>query len=180
MEPLPDPFVALLRAVADDRVRDAAGARSRTHWLARQAEEEGTVAGVLADLAERSEPVVCTTRAGRRHAGTVHALGADFVALRTPGRGSVLVTLGAVAHVRTQPGTGAVAGDRAVRLERRLVDVLHELVAQRSDVVVATGTAEARGELRAVGRDVLTLRVAAPPSSCAAYVSLDAVDEVRL
>jgi len=176
--PSPDPFAGLLHAVAADRVRDAAEARSRTHWLLRQAEEEGTLAGVLADLADRAEVVVCTTRTGRRHVGAVHALGADFVALRC-GRGTVLVTLDAVAQVRTQPGAAAVAGDRVVRVDRRFADVLAELVADRPDVVIGAGAAEARGELRAVGQDVVTLRVDSRPP-VVAYVALAATDEVRI
>jgi hypothetical protein len=182
MEPLPDgpdPFAGLLHAIAQDRVRDAASARSRTHWLVRQAEEEGTLTGVLADLAERAEPVICTTRAGRRHIGLVHALGADFLALRGSAGSTVLVTLEAVALLRTSPGAGAVAGDRAVRVERRLVDVLHDLAADRADVVVGTGGAEVRGELRTVGRDVVTLRVDGQPTG-AAYVALAAAQEVRV
>jgi hypothetical protein len=182
MEPLPheaDPFAGLLHAIAEDRVRDAAGRRARTHWLVRQAEEEGTLTGVLADLAERAEPVVCTTRSGRRHVGVLHALGADFVALRGSSGGTVLVALEALAQVRTQPGTGAVAGDRAVRLERRLAEVLADLAADRPDIVVGTGVAEVRGELRTVGRDVVTLRVDGRPA-IAAYVALASTQEVRV
>lgn len=177
--PSPDPFAGLLHAVAADRVRDAAEARSRTHWLLRQAEEDGTLVGVLADLAERAEVVVCTTRTGRRHVGVVHALGADFVALRGASGSTVLLTLDAVAQVRMQPGAAAVAGDRAMRLEQRFVEVLGELVADRPDVVIGTGTAEARGELRAVGQDVVTLRVDGRPP-VVAYVALAAADEVRI
>lgn len=177
--PPADPFAGLLRSVAADRVRDAAAARRRTHWLVRQSEEAGTFAGVLADLAERSEPLVCTTRHGRRHIGQLHALGADFVAVRSGRGGLVLVALDALAFVRTHPGAAPVTGDRALRLERRFVDVLAELSGDRPDVVVATGNAEVRGELRAVGRDVVTLRVDGHPAT-AAYVALAATDEVRV
>jgi hypothetical protein len=182
MEPLPDapdPFVGLLRAVAADRVRDAATARSRTHWLVRQAEEDGTLVGVLADLAERGEPVVCVTGTGRRHVGVLEALGADFVALRGAAGGTVLVALGALAQVRTQPGATAVSGDRPVRVERRLAEVLADLVGERPDVVVGTGAAEVRGALRSVGRDVGTVRVDGRPGALA-YVAVGAIDEVRI
>jgi hypothetical protein len=173
-----DPYTELLRSVAADRVDDAADARRRTHWLLRQSEEEGSFAGVLADLAERADAVVCTTRHGRRHVGRLHALGADFVAVRNGG-GLVLVALDALAQVRTHPGTAPVTGDRAVRLERRMVEVLAELCSERPDVVVGTGEAEVRGELRAVGRDVVTLRMSGRPAT-AAYVALAATDEVRV
>jgi hypothetical protein len=109
----------------------------------------------------------------------VHALGADFVALRGGAGSTVLVSLEAVAQIRTRPGAGSVAGDRAVRLDRRFGDVLGELAADRPDVVIGTAGAELRGELRAVGRDVVTLRVHGTPP-CAAYVALHAADEVRV
>jgi hypothetical protein len=182
MEPLPDgpdPFTELLHAIAEDRVRDAAAARWRTRWLVHQAEEEGTLTGVLADLAEHAEPVVCVTTAGRRHVGQLHALGADFVALRGAGGGTTFVALDALAQVRTQPGTGTVAGDRPVRLERRLSEVLADLAADRPDIVVGTGVAEVRGELRTVGLDVVTLRLDGRPTG-AAYVALAAAHEVRV
>jgi hypothetical protein len=182
MEPLPavpDPFAELLHAMAEDRVRDAATSRSRTRWLVQQAEEDGTLTGVLADLAEHAEPVVCVTSGGRRHVGVLQALGADFVALRGPAGTTVLVALGALAVVRPQPGAAPVSGDRPVRVERRLVDVLTELAADRPDIVVGAGTAEVRGELRTVGRDVVTLRMDGRPAG-AAYVALAATHEVRV
>jgi hypothetical protein len=179
-EPAGDDLVAgLLRAVAVDRVRDAATARARTNWLVRQSSEGGTFGGVLADLAERAEPVVCTTRSGRRHIGRVHTIGVDFVALRGSSGTTVLVGLQAVAVVRQQPGAVAVTGDRAVRDGRRLVEVLTDLSNDRPDVVVASGDAEVRGELRAVGHDVVTLRVDGRPAR-AAYVALACTDEVRV
>jgi hypothetical protein len=177
--PPADPFAGLLRSVAAERVRDAASARRRTHWLLRQSEEAGSFVGVLADLAEKTESVVCTTRHGRRHIGRLHALGADFVAVRSGTGGLVLVALDAVAHVRTHPGAAAVTGDRVLHLERRLAEVLAELAGDRPDVVVAAGDAEVRGELRAVGRDVVTLRLDGQPGA-AAYVALAATDEVRI
>lgn len=175
----PDPFAGLLRTVAADRVQDAAEARRRTHWLVRQAEEDGTFLGVLADLAERGEPVVCTTRSGRRHAGRLHALGADFVAVRNGGGSTVLVALASVANVRSQPGSPTVTGDRVVNFDRRLIELLAELAGERPDVVMATGNAEVRGELRAVGRDLATVRVDGQPPATT-YVALAATDEVRV
>jgi hypothetical protein len=172
-------WTGLLRAVATDRVRDAASARARTNWLVRQSAEGGTFGGVLADLAERAEAVVCTTRSGRRHVGRVHTIGADFVALRGASGSTVLVGLQAVAVVRQQPGALPVTGDRAVRDARRFAEVLTDLSSDRPDVVVASGDAEVRGELRAVGHDVVTLRVEGRPAR-AAYVALAATDEVRV
>ena len=61
----------------------ATTARAHERWLAPAAEEEGTFAGVLVDLAERGAPVVSTPSGGRRHRGVVRAVADDFVALRT-------------------------------------------------------------------------------------------------
>lgn len=172
-----DPFAAILHGIAATRVDDAATARSKARWLARQAEEEGTLAGVLVDLGERGEPVVVTTLAGRRFAGVVRALGVDFVALGARSGATVLVALPALASVRTRPGAAAVAGDRAVRVERRFAEVLAELAADRPAVVVGAGATEVRGELRAVGKDVATLRVDGTPAT-AAYLPLPVASDV--
>ena len=174
-----DPFAAILEAIAATRADDAAMARSRARWLVQQATEEGTFAGVLVDLAERREPVLLTTTAGRRHRGRVHALGADFVALTTGSGSTVLVALRAVAAVRTMPGVGPVAGNRTAELDQRLSGVLAELAAERAEVVVGAGATEVRGELRAVGKDVATLRVDGAPTM-AAYVPLSVASDVTV
>ncbi|MEO7429211.1 MAG: hypothetical protein ABIY48_07475, partial [Acidimicrobiales bacterium] len=76
-------FTARLdRWVAEARVDEAALRRSRERWLREAAEHEGTLAGVLADLAERCTPLTIHTRGGRRHHGAIRVIGADFVALR--------------------------------------------------------------------------------------------------
>ena len=48
----------LERWAAEARVDEAARTRSRERWLRRQAEESGTLAGVLADLLEAGRAVV--------------------------------------------------------------------------------------------------------------------------
>jgi len=59
----------LERWAAEARVDEAARRRSRERWLRRQAEEDATVAGVLADLLEAGRPVTVCSRTGRRHTG---------------------------------------------------------------------------------------------------------------
>src|SRR4029077_3212757 len=93
-----DRLTAWLGSLATD---EAARSRARTHWLARQALEEGTFAGVLTDLAERGRPVLVHLHSGRRHRGVPVAIGSDFVALAVAGGRSVLVALSAIASVRT-------------------------------------------------------------------------------
>ena len=169
----------LERWAADARVDEAARRRARERWLRRQAEEESTVAGVLADLLEAARPVTLHTRQGRRHHGEVRAVGADFVALGT-GHGSVLVALWAVASVRTAPGGEGVLGDRDAAAPVLLAEVAAGLAADRERVLVVTADGEAVvGTLVSVGRDVAVLHTRSePPTSC--YVPLGAVSEVLL
>jgi small nuclear ribonucleoprotein (snRNP)-like protein len=167
----------LERWAAEARVDEAARLRARERWLRRQAEEESTLAGVLADLLEAGRPVTVHTRSGRRHRGTVRAVGADFVAVgATPG--PALVALGAVASLRTHPGEGAVLGDREVAASLRLSDVVAGLAEDRERVVLVTSDGDAlAGVLVSVGRDVVLLRGGGdPPATC--YVPLAALHEV--
>jgi hypothetical protein len=167
----------LERWAAEARVDEAARGRSRERWLRRQAEEESTVAGVLADLLEAGTGVTVHTRAGRRHSGPVRAMGADFVALAGPG-GAVLIALAAVASLRTRPGAPGVVGDRAGVGTLLLADVVAGLAAEGERVLVVTADGESlAGELRSVGRDVALVRGGGdPPVAC--YVPLSAVSEV--
>ena len=163
---------------ADARVDEAARRRARERWLRRQAEEEGSLAGVLADVAERGAPVAVHVRGGRRHRGEVRALGADFVAVRSADA-DVIIALAAVTSVRTRPGEVSTIGDRSIATSLRLIDVLAGLAAEGAGVllVMAGGDDAVAGALRAVGQDVLRVRVAgAPPVT--AYIPVDAIVEV--
>jgi hypothetical protein len=175
-----DLLAGLERWAAEGRVAEDARARSPLRWLAQQAEEEATFAGALLDLAERRASVVVSTIAGRRHRGTLRAVAADCCALRLTGGADVLLAYTGIAAVRPQ-GRAEGLGDRAVGLDVRLVDVLTALVAERPRVLVVTGdpTEALRGELRAVGQDVLTLRLDGDPAS-SALVAVAAVVEIAL
>ena len=169
----------LERWAGDARVDEAARRRSRERWLLQSAEEGGTLAGVLADLAERGVAVALRTSAGRRHGGRVRAIGADFVALDTVASGEVVVALAAISSVRTRPGH-APAGDRPVHSDLRLAEVLAGLAAERERaLVVGIDGDAAAGTVRAVGQDVVVVRVDGDGLSVAtAYVPLAAVGEV--
>jgi hypothetical protein len=187
----------LERWAAEVRVDHAARQRTQERWLRRQAAEEASLAGVLADLAERGEPVVVRTRAGRQHRGVVRAVGADFLALAAgdaaagaaagAGAGAsraadVLVALAAVASLRTGPGPAPATGDRpaAAGGGLRLADVLAGLAAERDRVVIASldGRDAVAGEIRAVGADVAVVRLEGGGGT--AYVPLGAVAEVTV
>jgi len=171
-------FVADLEAwLATATADSGVDGRRRERWLRVQAEEEATMVGVLADLAERIQPVAVATRAGHRHRGQLRLVGSDFVVLVTEQRTTVIVRLEAIAHVRTAPGAPAITGDRTLRLEVRWADALRVLAAERPTVqAVPSGGEPCRGELRGVGTDVLMLRL--PSDRSRIYLPLAAVDEV--
>jgi hypothetical protein len=177
MPTAPDPFAAILRGIADARVDDAATSRARVQWLTRQAEEGATLAGAFIELAERSIDVRIRVRGGAEVQGVVQTVGADMVELATTG-GLVVVARDHVVTLRVPgdqvppPTTMTGAG---LASARRFVDVLSELAAERRQVTIDTTEGDRlRGEVRAMGADVLTLRIGNPPTTTV-LVSLDAV-----
>jgi hypothetical protein len=165
---------------ADARVDEAARRRARERWLRHQAEEEGSLAGVLADVAERGVPVAMLVRGGRQHRGEVRVVGTDFVALRS-GATDVIIAIAAVTSVRTRQGEASTLGDRSITSSLRLVDVLAGLAAERAAVllVMAGGDDAVAGVLGSVGRDVVGVRLADGPA-VTAYVPIGAIVEVVL
>lgn len=173
-------FAARLdRWLADARVEDSAAGRARERWLQAAAESDATFGGVLLDLAERGTALTLGLADGRRHQGVVVVLGGDFAALRLARGGEVLVTLSAIATVRTAPGADPAVGERVTTTGLRLADVLAELAAERARVLLVPtrGADPVAGELRSVGRDVVTLRADGEPPTTA-YLRLGAVAEV--
>lgn len=175
-------FAARLdRWVADARVDEAALQRSRERWLREVAEQEATVSGVLADLAERRVALTVRTGAGRRHHGTIGVVGADFVALQLAAGAEVLLAVRGIGVVRTAPTVDAALGDRVVATDLRLADVLSELAVDREQVLLVTtaGDDAVAGRLRSVGQDVVVLRTTTEPPATA-YVPLAAIGEVAI
>lgn len=167
----------LTRWLAEQRADAAAASRSRERWLRQAADEEARLAGVLLDLAERADTVVVQGVAARTHRGRVRAVGEDFLALRTGGA-DVLVPFDAVVAVRPE-GRPIEGADRAQALDLGLAEALAALAGDRRRVLVISrdGTGLA-GELRSVGRDVLTLRLAQAASTV--YVPIASVAELSL
>jgi hypothetical protein len=175
----------LERWAAEARVDDAARQRTRERWLLQQAEEGGSLAGVLCDLAERGTAVAVRTRAGRQHRGPVRAVGDDFVAV-DPGSsgpsGPVFVALSAVSSVRVVPASAAApTGDRAVRTGLRLSEVLAGLAAERERVLIVAldGEDAIAGSLRSVGLDVVVVRLDGPDPATV-YVPITAIAELTM
>lgn len=176
------------RWAAGARARDAVDARVRERWLRRQAEDDAGFAGLLVDLAERASTVVVVTAAGRALVGAVEAVGADFVAVGTPGGRTTLVALGGVAAVKVAPGAGRRAAPTGPAADSRpappprsvtLANVLAHVVERRPRVQVYAGAALVAGELRAVGADVATVHTDGNPPGLS-YVRLASVSEVSL
>jgi hypothetical protein len=176
-----DLFAELNRWAATARVEDAATARARERWLRQQAAEEASLAGILLDLAEQATPVVVTTTADRRHRGTIRAVGVDFIVVHARAGRDVLVGLAAVGGVRPEARGDAPVGDRDAELDLRLVEAIAALAAERPRVFVVTiGAREGvSGELRGVGRDVVTLRLDGDPRATV-YVPVASIAELSL
>lgn len=145
------------RWLADCRVDEAAAARARQRSLEQQAAQGSSVAGVLADLAERGLPATINTAAGQVCEGQIIAVGADFVFVRDP-EGDSLIPTGAIATIRTSTTTRPVTGARPVST-MILVDTLDELVADQAGVVVTVGDESFGGRLQAAGTDVIAVAV---------------------
>ncbi|MCU1453754.1 MAG: hypothetical protein JWN46_1900 [Acidimicrobiales bacterium] len=167
------------RWLAEQRVDQAAAERRREGWMRRIAAEEGTLAGVLVDLAEREGPVVVHVTTGRRHRGVIRTVGGDFIGLCTEADQSLLVRIDAIASVRPEPAAAPSIGRRALHVEVTLGDVLGDLVGDRPRVFAVTSDgAGIGGTLRSVGRDLLVVR---PDSGLGwIYLGLAAVAEVVL
>lgn len=158
---------------------EAAHARARAAWLARQAEEEATFVGVLVDLAERERPVTIETASGRRHQGDLRLVGEDFCCVRTPRGVHVFVHYDAVASVRPAPHEAGPAGDRPLAPIADLHGAMAALARTGARVAVVSSAAGAplTGEVRSVGRDVVVLRL---DDGRVAYVRLGSVAEVSV
>lgn len=170
--------VVLEAWLADLQVDEAAQARARAAWLERQAAEEATFVGVLADLAERGRSLTIDTVGARRHHGAVRLVGEDFCFLTTRKGLDVLVRYEAVLAVRPAPHEIGTAGDRVIApvvTFREAMAVLADADARVSAVGLGGGAVS--GELRSVGRDVLKLRL---DDRGACYVRLASLGEVSV
>lgn len=158
-DPQNDGFIQFLD---EARADEAARARSRERWLSQQTTEEARFAGTLVDLLEREVPVNVRTATGRVHHGTIAAVGLDFCVLRTTTGIDRYLALDALGWVRPTEAAGRPAtGDRPAPLDLGLAEFFGHLVDDRPRMLVfVRGDPEPiAGQLRAVGVNVLTLRV---------------------
>jgi hypothetical protein len=168
----------LLRLLDDARADERGAARERERVLRQAAEEGARLAGTLVDLAERGSGVTMRTDSGRVHHGVVRLVAADFCVVGTES-GDVWLALGAVTTIRPHPDERhpPATGDRAA-IDLLLIEALARVAPERPRVALVTAGGEAlAGELRAVGQDVLTLRLDGDPGGVC-YVSASAIREV--
>ncbi len=165
------------------RADEALRTRRRTQWLRQQAEEDATFLGTLTDLAERGGVVTLRTASGRAHQGVMIAVGHDYCAVRTVRGQMVYLALDAVDLVRPEPGIrhDAATGDRDALHDRTLLEVLARVVGDRPRVALVTrrGEQAVAGQLRAVGQDVVTVRLDGDERGVA-YVRVGALTELTL
>jgi hypothetical protein len=177
----PDPEQAILRGIAEARVDDAVAARSRAHWLARQAEDEATLAGALHDLAEQQAHVQVRVHGGHELAGVLGAIGPDVLVLAGDGGTWALVPIAHLVLLRSEPGRAEAPTPRSRTTPAPGADAvtrLRDLAVDRAAVVVhTTDGGLTPGRLRAVGLDVVTVQPASGSGS-AVLVSLAAIAAV--
>ena len=177
---LPDLSAALAHFVADATVDEAARSRSLGRSLRQQASEDASFVGVLLDLAERGRPIVLST-SGRRHRGVVRTVAMDFCILRTDTGTDQLVSYQALGMIRPLPQEAETVGDRPATLDVDLSDALSYLSDDRPRLRIGLiGDPDPHiGELRSVGRDVLTLRMDGDPPPTA-YLQVALIAELAI
>jgi len=166
------------RLAAEAGVDEAVRRLGHQAWLRRRAEESASLLGLLADLAERRDPVEVLLVGGARRHGHIETVGTDLVGVRLDDRRLALVARRALAAIRPDRGVPDLVGDRTVHRDGpRLREVLDELVTDQPRVTVTlVGTLEpVDGVLERLGRDVLLVREA---DGTATHLPVGAVVEV--
>jgi hypothetical protein len=170
----PDLDADLTRLVSDSHAEEAARQRIRERNLRAAAVTDATFSGVVVDLAERGEAVVVRTAQGRTLTGRITLVARDAIAVES-GAGVSYVKLDRITAVRRAPGLRAdePSGDRPPPRSTSLAALLADLAQQRPRValVLAGEPALAVGELRAVGVDVLTVRLDGEPPVTAYFAA---------
>jgi hypothetical protein len=170
-----DLLAALADWAAGDRSSTAAAARTRQRWLARQAAEAASLAGVLLDLAERKAWATVETDA-QSFQGQVVAAATALCVLRLASSEAALIALpriSAIITARTLP-----IGDRTPPLDLDLAGALAALAADRPFVRLdVSGGKRVAGGLESVGTELVVLHLEGhegeAPST--ALIPLDAV-----
>jgi hypothetical protein len=172
-------IVHLARWAAAAKTEAAADSRVRKQWAQRQAEDEATLASVVAGLAERHAVVAVHTGYGSTIRGTLAGVGADYAAVAR-GNQVTLLPLQNIEWIRPDdPAPPAAFADRTAPAGR-LVGVLANLAAEATEVRVVTRSESLVGDLVAVGEDVVTLRPTGAAAGHVVYVPVASLSEVSL
>lgn len=154
---------------------------------------------LLERLADRGRSVFVTLTAGRKLAGSVSAVGDDFMILFDSLVGDVIVPFRSLAAVlpgsaaahATQPAPTQLGDGWPLQtlgtqhLERPLSlfvcfgDAMVDLASERARILAEVAGESLRGELRAAGQDVVTLRLDTPERRHL-HIRTDAIDCVAL
>ena len=162
------------RLLAGARADDAARSRAAVGALRNLADEETTVPGVLADLADHGGRLRIDTRSACV-SGTVEALYRDGVILRS-GTATVLIRTEAIVAV-TCPGGHRFDGDERRTSTLPWVGLLLECIEHDDTVTVAASDTAVRGRVRTIGRESLVLDTA---EGATVYVRTASIDVVTL
>lgn len=159
-DPDPDPDQELSNALtamaAEVRHENAVGQRWRQTAQGQLAAEESRFAGLLRDVAERGIVVTLDSASGRRHRGTIEAVGRDYCVIN-----SVIVSARAVVAVQL-PGLPLAASPRESPTGgQSLSELLTDWAADRVRIRIwVTGQPVPKGgQLYAVGADMVSLTV---------------------
>ncbi|MEX0835534.1 MAG: DUF2642 domain-containing protein [Nitriliruptor sp.] len=174
--PTDDPFV---RLTDEGRLADAIRERSEERDLRQQQSEFATFTGTMRDLAEAGRSVTVRSGSGRSYQGTLLAVAVDHLVLTAGTDRRIHIAVDQITSVQLDPTSTSVvaAGEREAAQDRTLGEVLADAVEERPVVVLVTrGDGEAhRGQLLAVGEDVVTLRA---EGAGARYLPSSALSEV--
>lgn len=153
-----DPHVDLLD---DARTDEAVADRARRRLLAEAEDLDATFHATLRAAAATGAAVLADTTVGRSVRGRIEAVGATHVVVRDAAATSYarIDQLTAVRALAGGPPVRATPDDGAGGRPAPLVDVLAGLAHERTRIDAhLVGGSTARGAVRRVGTDVLTLR----------------------
>jgi hypothetical protein len=161
------------RLLDEARVDLAVESRERQRVLELVQRESATLVGTLLDLADRGADVHVRLDTGVTVTGTVDLVGTGLVAV-----GGTWLRPDALVTVRPLASATAATGDRSPVTDLDLAGVLARMAPDRPRVVLLVPGEPVRGELVAVGEDVVTLRLDGDDRAVA-YVPVAAVRGVR-
>ena len=142
--------------LAAARADDAVQQRRQLRDLTERMQQESTFVELLVGHAVAGGQITAELRGGIRHRGTIVAVGADLIVLRTLAKLLVLVPTTAIGSIRHH-GPAGVDDAPDVGRDTTLHDVLDEWSAERRRVVISTTAGTVSGRLISIGTDVVTV-----------------------